>query len=136
MTVRGSRELWLVCGSEPGAGEQIKVAYRSRDGGLHWATMKGKLPIGGYVVSLTATSTALWLGLTRERPQESTDDGVTWNPVAIDPPDDFAGFGKLHFIRDRIGWVTNYGTIYRTVDGDHWEGVSLGKTFPGALATP
>ena len=28
--------LWLVCGEQPGAGNQIKEAYLSRDGGQHW----------------------------------------------------------------------------------------------------
>jgi len=135
MGLRGTNQLWLVCGSEPGAGEQIKVAYRSIDGASHWRKINAKLSISGYIASLTVMSSSLWLGLVRERPQSSTDNGVTWNPVAINPPDDFAGFGKLHFIRDRIGWVTNYGTIYRTVDGYHWEGVPLSRAFPGAIAT-
>jgi photosystem II stability/assembly factor-like uncharacterized protein len=136
MARRGTNTLYLVCGSEPGAGEQIKVAFRSVDGAARWAKINGKLPIGGYVVSLMATSKALWLGLARERPQQSTNNGATWISAAIDPPDDFAGFGNLHFIDDRAGWVTNYGAIYRTVDGYTWKSFLLNRTFPGTMATP
>ena len=135
MDRRGANELWLVCGSEPGAGQQLKAAYRSQDSGEHWVRLHSDLTGSGYVTSLTATSVALWLSLFRELSQVSVDGGLHWRMVDIPLRDDLTGFGTFHFIGSRLGWVTNFGSICRTLDGRHWETVSLHSTFPEAIAT-
>jgi photosystem II stability/assembly factor-like uncharacterized protein len=128
---------WLVCGSQPGAGQQLKSAYRSTDGGAHWAKLAATVPSSGYVGGLAATSAGLWLSLQREVPYTSADGGGRWRPVLSNPPsDDFSGFGAFHFVNDTHGWFTNYGVVYRTTDGGgHWSYASLATAFPGTTAT-
>jgi photosystem II stability/assembly factor-like uncharacterized protein len=125
-------DLWVVCGSEPGAGNQIKVSYRSRDGGVSWARASKELPEGGYVSRLVVADGVGWLALQRSAPLVSRDGGRSWRTAGIRTDDDFSGFGGFDFVDPSHGWIPNYGMIFRTTDGGHtWTSVSLATTFPG-----
>ncbi len=70
--------LALVCGGQPGAGNQVKTAYRSSDGGLHWAR-QSPLPSPGYVGTLAAADATTWvLAETRGGLLVTHDGGRTW----------------------------------------------------------
>lgn len=50
------------------------------------------------------------------------DGGRTWEVQLGDPHSATRGFGYLHFIDERHGWVTQWGTgLLRTTDGENWE---------------
>ncbi len=73
----------LVCGGQPGAGNQAgKAAYRSTDGGSHW-TRTGVLPgSAGYLGTLAAPSaTTLVLGENRGGVLVTHDSGAHWTAV-------------------------------------------------------
>lgn len=129
--------LWMVCGGEPGAGQQGKSVYRSSDNGRHWQLMAatsigstsstGRITSGGYVGPLAAASDQrAWLGLNRGGLVSTVDGGVSWGEQSsFPPPEDF--FAGLQFIGDRIGWAAvttdtlGGNGIYRTVDaGATW----------------
>lgn len=146
-----SGELWLICGSQPGAGQQLKSVYRSGGsasvdvpaivrswrrvaGGDFNQKQVGVITEGGYVSTMTAmSSTTAFLATDRGTLLETTDGGVTWKQ---DPGwksgEDF--FHGLTFVDPSHGWVAaktpfpaDYADkIYRTTDG--------GKTWRFATA--
>lgn len=69
----------LACGGEPGAGNQLKHAYLSANGGRTWKRVTSP-PVAGYLgaLSLTATGTIMLSG-GRSAVYISTDGGKTWH---------------------------------------------------------
>jgi photosystem II stability/assembly factor-like uncharacterized protein len=100
------RGLVLVCGDQPGAGNQIKTAYRSLDAGASWQRIAQLPGSGGYVGALGTTNAHRWI-LTvtiSDAPLVSADGGHTWTtasavgakrPVAAD------GLDQLQIIDER-----------------------------------
>jgi len=71
--------LFLGCGSEPGAGNQQKTAYLSRDGGRTWHTLAGP-PLGGYLNGATMTAGGtIFLSGGRMDVYISRDRGRSWH---------------------------------------------------------
>ena len=139
--------LWMVCGSEPGAGEQGKWTYTSDDSGAHWTLRSsndgvhasGSIPVIGYAkwMALTGPETAFMVddrgGLYR-----SVDQGRTWVATGIAEGEVF--FSGLQFVDPSTGWVAaETGDValdgkiglFRTVDGGRtWTMVS---SMPGRI---
>jgi photosystem II stability/assembly factor-like uncharacterized protein len=130
MAALDDRTIWIVCGSQPGAGEQEKQLITSTDGGLHW-NYPPNPPLGGYVgnLALSATTGGVtgWLAMVRGPLYMTTDGGRTWTPAdlhgaQVGP----AGSGEIEvvFTDPLHGWVATSTEIFRTSDGGrHWTGV-------------
>jgi photosystem II stability/assembly factor-like uncharacterized protein len=109
--------VWMVCGSEPGAGEQAKWTYVSVDGGGHWTVRayddglksSGSMPIVGYAKLLALTSaTTGFMANDRGDLYKSSDAGATWK--ASGPAYASEGFfNDLQFVDSSTGWFS--GTI-------------------------
>ena len=77
--------LALACGGNPGAGQQMKTAYVSTDGGRHWVA-RGAIPTGGYVGELAATDASHWIdALGRGDLVATQNGGATWTQVPLPP---------------------------------------------------
>ena len=75
--------LALVCGSEPSAGNQPKIAYTSTDTGSHWHEV-GPPDTSGYVADLAATDARTWvLGEARGGMLVTHDGGHSWQDAAF-----------------------------------------------------
>lgn len=86
--------LFLGCGSEPGAGNQLKTAYLSHDGGRSWHTVPSP-PSGGYLGSASMTpSGTIFLSGGRMDVVISPDRGRTWHTSpSLDNAAGLAGAG-------------------------------------------
>ncbi len=108
LTRYDTQHLWLVCGSDAGAGSQTKTVYRTSDGGAHWGN-RNDAPYRGLlhdVFALGATQTAL-MSTTHSGLLRTNDGGVTWKVVAPDCCD--GGFGKIESIDMTHAWAIGYG---------------------------
>jgi len=126
--------LWMICGSEPGAGNEAKWGYTSDDSGAHW-TMRafndgiksaGSMPIIGYanLLSLSSASTG-FMANDRGDLYRSTDGGRSWNASGLAYASE-GFFSALQFVDASTGWfsgiiegLTPDGSVglYRTIDG-------------------
>ena len=139
----GAWTLWALCGGEPGAGQQNKAVYVSRDGARHWTQAAttcfgwtprppggcGRVPGSGYVGDLTlSTATHGWMVLQRGTLYGTHDGGRTWRPAipyAVANDGD-AGIGPVVFVDAQHGWLGARGRVFRTTDGGAtWHAVLL-----------
>ena len=121
----------LVCGGQPGAGQEPKQLYRTGDGGHHWtlvataqitASPRGTgLSVAGYVGSLaTVTGSTAFLALHRLGVTATTDGGRRWTIVPTLPvAGDLATTG---FTSSQDGWAEVSQSalavdVYVTTDG-------------------
>jgi photosystem II stability/assembly factor-like uncharacterized protein len=116
-----------MCGSEPGTGQQLKEMFYSPDAGRTWSKPRNA-PSSGYVEAILATTSSdIWFSLHRDAPLMSIDKGIHWKGAGILTNDDYSGFGRFHFVDPFHGWVSNYNTVFRTVNGGRsWSRVILG----------
>ena len=140
---RGS--MWLVCGARPTVAGQVKVVYRSEDGGGSWVLEAstglvpsapepvGSLSLTGDLSQLaTVTPAQAWVGLAGVGVLETNDGGRTWAPVpgVEDPPG--KGDVGVTFIRSpdgaiTDGWAIGFGyAVWRTTDATNWRLVAGG----------
>jgi photosystem II stability/assembly factor-like uncharacterized protein len=130
MAAIDDRTIWIICGSQPGAGEQEKQLITSTDGGLHW-NYPPSPPLGGYVgnLALSATTGGVtgWLAMVRGPLYVTTDGGRTWTPANLRGAEvGPAGSGEIEvvFTDPRHGWAATSTEIFRTSDGGRqWIGV-------------
>jgi hypothetical protein len=73
--------LWMVCGSEPGAGNQAKRLMLSTDGGRTWQ-QRGQLEVGGYGTGVFAYSASVAWRTGGRADIFRTTDGRHWHDVA------------------------------------------------------
>lgn len=116
--------LALVCGMEPGTGEQMKIAYSSIDSGTNWS--KG-IPIAskfGYVKSLAAANSATWiLGEARGTMLVTYDGGHTWSDMNVTHPGGGPGegWGFVGFTSSSeavaVPWTLNGSALAFSYDG-------------------
>ncbi len=118
--------LVAVCGDEPGAGNQRKHAFRSRDGGRRWTRLPPP-PTPGYARTIAVTQAgAILLANGRGELDRSGDGGRTWTPVLGNGAGDgwstvVLGPGRVAFAlpygldaRDRVVVSTDGGATWRT----------------------
>ena len=124
--------LALVCGSEPSAGNQPKVAYTSTDTGGHWHEVAAP-DASGYVADLAAADARTWvLGEARGGMLVTHDGGRSWQDAAFS--------GELPWVEGWVGvtfvsatqavaspWTLNGSALAITTDGARtWRAI----TFP------
>jgi photosystem II stability/assembly factor-like uncharacterized protein len=120
-----ARNLWLVCGYEPGAGQQEKVLYRSDDGGLRWHRDAVEPPSSGYLNEVVVVDRErAYLAPNRHTLQATSDGGRHWrDAIAADRGDTGdLGIADVEFADPRHGWaLAGLGDVFRTSDGGrHW----------------
>jgi photosystem II stability/assembly factor-like uncharacterized protein len=111
--------------------------FRSTDGGSTWSYLARNLDFAFHTVTFVTTSRWLQIG-NQGSDQETTDAGKTWHPftsdyVAAAGVPDVIAFGD-----ELVGYSTNRGGIYRTVDGGaHWVTIATpGAPNPGSIPMP
>ena len=127
--------LALVCGGEPSAGQQLKTAYSSTNGGRHWQSAAASPTSAGYVASLAAAGPTTWaLGESRGQIEVTHDAGRTWSTVdptgSSEPEEGFWNVGFTDAIHGVAVSSTPYGSVLAfTYDAAHtW----IPAQFPGA----
>jgi photosystem II stability/assembly factor-like uncharacterized protein len=122
--------LALVCGSEPGAGDQLKTGYVSTDGAQHWRKVADLPDIGGYIDDLAAADADNWVLSEARGALDVTHDGGQTGHQA-DPSDgDVEGWGTVAFATSTIAvaapWTLNGSTIAITTDtGQTWSAIKF-----------
>lgn len=125
MAVLNDDTIWIVCGSQQGAGSQQKQLITSTDGGRHWSYPPNP-PSDGYVQELALSSpTTGWLAGAGGPLYVTTDTGHTWSTADARgvTTGGQAGSGAIavSFIDGQHGWAASDGEIFRTTDGGaHW----------------
>lgn len=129
LAVAGDEHLWIACGGQPATAMQSKELYRSDDQGRHWRLMAasisgtptvGIMPASGQLARLVAVSASrAYLGLDRFTQIQTTDGGRTWRP-SFPAPAAEGGF-PLNFVDSTHGWALGDASLYRTMDGLHWQ---------------
>ena len=140
---------YVVCGSEPGAGQQSKMIVRTDDGGTTWTIVDAMLmpgdptpapapsrglPSSGYVSGITILPNLqgwLWLG---RGLLYHTGNGARWRPIAtrvVHP--DATTVVSADFMSSTAGymllWESGGTHLLRTADGGaRWSAV---HTWPG-----
>ena len=149
LTFRTSTQGWLLGGSEPGAGEQMKVVFATSDGGRTWTTLAhtdrmgqpqtnvaGSLPIGGYLGPMVASSDRdLWIASARGALLHSADGGKTWQGAAIKA----YYFVDVQFADAQNGWALSIEDrgLWATRDsGNTWRQVAFPTVGPSTPPTP
>ncbi|HEY3366772.1 MAG TPA: YCF48-related protein [Symbiobacteriaceae bacterium] len=115
---------WMLCGGQPGAGQQQKSLFRTADGGQHWTPVAaGGLPGSGYVADLFFLDAGHgWFSLTRGGLYATADGGKTWTMVkGLSQPDSFkvvrfVSLTQGYLIQDHGGT----GLIATTDGGATW----------------
>lgn len=110
--------LFVACGSEPGAGNQLKRAYLSPDGGWSWRRI-GDPPLGGYVGAAALGRAGLFYAGERSSLERTGDDGRTWT-VAVTGSGSAGGLQSLAIRDGEHGYAVDGGppsALYLTGDG-------------------
>ena len=126
--------LALVCGLQPSAGNQPKIAYASTDTGTHWHEVAQLSDTSGYVASLAATDADTWvLGEARGTLKVTHDGGHTWHDATFTPASMtfVEGWTGVGFVSPTsaiaVPWTLNGSALAITHDNaDHWDTI----TFP------
>jgi hypothetical protein len=138
-------DLWLLCGSQAGDGEQSKQLFRSSDGGATWSlataavlgtpaqatVAPNPIPLAGYIAPFTvghrnlavASPETAWLFPSRAGLYITSDGGASWDQVPELAAAGFAsgGEGNITFLSPTDGWICAYGIgLWQTTDGVHW----------------
>lgn len=129
LSVVSSRDLWLGCAGQPGAGSEIKAIYNSTDGGRSWSKVwdgfsgnsSGLSMTAGYlngVVGLSGTEAYAVLG--RGPLIWTTDGGKSW----VDAIPHIGGSGgilQLDVLDSTNAWaLVGGGRLWATSNGRTW----------------
>lgn len=124
--------LALVCGSEPSAGNQPKIAYTSTDAGRHWHEVVAP-DASGYVADLAAADARTWvLGEARGGMLVTHDGGHSWQDATFTGTEpSVEGWVGITFVSATRAvaspWTLNGSALAITTDTAHtWQSI----TFP------
>ncbi|MHB8312779.1 MAG: WD40/YVTN/BNR-like repeat-containing protein [Candidatus Dormibacteria bacterium] len=128
-------DLWLGCSGEPGAGNQIKVVYRSINGGRSWepvwdgssqGMVKGMAPLSsGYLQAVVALSPAdAYVGLGRGGLIHTADAGRTWR-IVVPHIRGSGGVLQLDVLDATDAWaLVGGGRLWATTNGRQWRQIA------------
>lgn len=121
-------QLWIVCGGQPGAGNQFKQLIVSVDGGIHW-NYPSNPPSAGYLQELAlqfvgVSNFNLWMAAERAQLEELAAFSSTWSSASthgLNASSGGSGVIRVIFGDIKHGWAATTDTVYRTTDGGaHW----------------
>jgi photosystem II stability/assembly factor-like uncharacterized protein len=116
------RSLWMVCASEPGAGQQPKELLVSTNDGETWQS-RGKLEISGYGTAVCPVSkTVAWRSGGRADLYRTTD-GTHWKTVTAD--EDGSGFEVAALDQDTAIRLLHEAAYLTTDGGRTWKPISF-----------
>lgn len=126
----GAGQGFLMCGGNPGAGEQPKAFYQTQDGGHSWSMISAAegtvasangLPLSGYIHSMFFLSTETgFIGLDRGGIYMTRDGGIDWQAVFGSPLPTASGQAfSVGFSDPEHGWLLagDGPPLYTTADG-------------------
>jgi photosystem II stability/assembly factor-like uncharacterized protein len=103
---------WILCLGQPGAGQQLKAIYETRDGGRSWrlratdflgVKRRGNIPGDGYASGISFLANGHgWLAETRGSFWETRDGGTRWRSLPISRPDVVEAHAA-QLLSDRVG---------------------------------
>lgn len=128
---------YAVCGSQPGAGRQLKSLYKTGDGGKIWKklTSSRKLPGSGYVKGIRFFDSRTGFLLTTHGIYRTVDGGSSWRQSFAAYSDREAIYWAWPDARD--GYVASWAKgAYVTHDlGRTWQRI-WPETLPVSFAAP
>jgi photosystem II stability/assembly factor-like uncharacterized protein len=143
---------YVLCGGEPGAGNQMKSLYYTNNGGKTWAIKSssgysgefkkiGNLTGGGYCAGIKFFANGIgYMGLSRGDLQKSVDNGVNFfditnsNDDSDEPVPDLINSNEGYTIFNNNIKYKN-GTLYHTIDGGKvWVEVTSNDYWKSILA--
>lgn len=106
---------WVVCSSQPGAGQQPKDVWSTRDAGATWRLVNRASPFAkavghglcvcGYPLGIEMTAGgAGWLWMARGSFYATRDGGGTWSSLPISAPELVEG-RSASLLSDRVGYA-------------------------------
>jgi hypothetical protein len=118
--------LLVVCGGEPGAGNQLKAAYLSPHQGVTWRRVAAPSE-SGYVEGGAGGSAGAFITGGRMALDASFDNGRTWH-VGVLGSGSAGGIRTVGFAGGVYGWAVDGGplaALYLSDDGGRsWHGAS------------
>jgi photosystem II stability/assembly factor-like uncharacterized protein len=109
-----ARQGWVMCAGQPGAGNQSKALYVTRNGGTTWKRLlnayfePGRIRLGGlaggYLRGINFTRTGhglMWLA--RGRTRRTSDGGRHWRPISASSPETREAYS---------GWLVSDRFVY------------------------
>jgi photosystem II stability/assembly factor-like uncharacterized protein len=103
---------WILCLSVPGAGNQLKAIYETRDGGRSWRLRasnllgrkrRGNVPGSGYASGISFLANGHgWPPEARGSFYETRDGGTRWRPLPISSPEVVEAHAA-QLLSDRVG---------------------------------
>jgi len=95
---------YVACAGEPGAGQQMKSVFRTRDGGKTWTALADPGG-GGYVAGLFFLPDGHgWVWMRRGPLVATMDGGATWSPVGVVQPEVVEAY-SVFFLSDQTGFA-------------------------------
>jgi hypothetical protein len=130
LAAAGGGRLVLGCGTEPGAGNQAKTVYLSRDAGWTWRRLTDP-PSSGYLgaASITPAGT-IFLSGGRSDVYISWDGGRTWHTSrSLNRADSGDGLTATA-VTDRLGFVLQDSLYFKQIwlsadDGHRWTPITV-----------
>lgn len=106
---------WVVCSFQPGAGQQPKEVWRTRDGGATWELANRASPFGmrvgrglcvcGYPAGIAMTADGVgWLWMSRGSFYATRDGGRSWTSLPISAPEVVEG-RSASLIGSKVGYA-------------------------------
>jgi len=106
---------WVVCSSQPGAGQQPKDVWSTRDAGATWRLVNRASPFAkgvgdglctcGYPAGIAMTATGEgWLWMARGSFYRTRDGGRSWSSLPISSPEGVEG-RSASLLTGRVGYA-------------------------------
>ncbi len=104
ISLANDQDGYVACAGEPGAGQQMKSIFRTRDGGKTWTAVANPGG-GGYVAGMFFLPDGHgWLWMRRGPLVATANGGATWSPVGVVQPEVVEAY-SVFFLSDQTGFA-------------------------------